>query len=72
MGKDGLIVFDDVGFGKIQEKLRKKGFNVFGGCALGDKLEMDREFGQKIFKQCGLSTVPLCDFDNIDDCNDDN
>jgi len=67
VGKDGLIIFDDTGYGKEQDNLRKKGYNVFGGCALGDKLEDDREFGQKIFKEYGLKTVPLCDFDNIDD-----
>ena len=32
VGKDGLIVFDDVGWGKIQDDLRKKGYKVFGGC----------------------------------------
>lgn len=67
VGKDGLIVFDDVGFGKIQEGLRKKGYNVFGGCELGDKLEQDREFGQQILREHGLHTVPLHDFDSIDD-----
>ncbi|MEI6420057.1 MAG: hypothetical protein WCO30_00345 [bacterium] len=67
VGKDGLIVFDDVGFGKDQDKLRKQGYNVFGGSASGDKLEMNREFGQKIFKECGLKTTELHDFENIDD-----
>ena len=30
VGKDGLIVFDDVGYGKIQDDLRKDGYTVFG------------------------------------------
>ncbi len=67
VGKDGLIVFDDTGWGKIQDNLRAKGYKVFGGCELGDKLEQDREFGQKIFKECGLKTVLLRDFKNMED-----
>jgi phosphoribosylamine--glycine ligase len=67
VGKDGLIVFDDVGWGKIQDSLRKKGYKVFGGSLLGDKLEEDREFGQSIFKKHGLKTVDLRDFNDIED-----
>lgn len=67
VGKDGLIVFDDVGYGRDQDKLRKQGYKVFGGSALGDKLELNREFGQKIFAEHGLKTVPLKDFNNLDD-----
>lgn len=67
VGKDGLIIFDDVGFGKIQDSLRKKGYQVFGGSALADKLELDREFGQKIFREYGLQTVDLKDFYDIED-----
>lgn len=67
VGKDGLIIFDDVGYGKIQDTLRNKGYSVFGGSELGDKLEMDREYGQSIFARYGLKTVPLKDFENLDD-----
>ncbi|MFA6430137.1 MAG: hypothetical protein WC229_03280 [Candidatus Paceibacterota bacterium] len=67
VGKEGLIVFDDVGYGKTQDSLRKKGYKVFGGCELGDKLEKDREFGQEIFKKYGLKTVELKDFHDIED-----
>lgn len=58
VGKDGLIVFDYVGFGKLQDQLRKKGYSVFGGCEEADKLEEDRKYGQEIFKNCGLTIVP--------------
>ncbi len=64
IGKDGLIIFDDTGYGEIQEELRKDGYIVFGGSKLGDKMEMDRSYGQKIFKKYGLKTVPLKDFSN--------
>jgi phosphoribosylamine---glycine ligase len=67
VGKDGLIVFDDVGWGKTQDDLRKKGYKVFGGSKMGDKLEQDREFGQKIFRECGLKTVELKDFSDIEE-----
>ena len=67
VGKDGLIVFDDIGYGHTQEKLRKQGYTVFGGCEKGDMLETDREYGQKIFFECGMKTVELRDFDDMDD-----
>ncbi len=67
VGKDGLIVFDDVGYGKMQDSLRNKGYNVFGGTELGDKLENDREYGYNIFKKYGIKTVKLKDFDNMDE-----
>ncbi len=65
VGKDGLIVFDDVGYGEDQDELRKLGYTVFGGNKFADKLEQNRAYGQKIFKEYGLKTVPLKDFANI-------
>ena len=65
VGKNGLIVFDDIGYGEEQDELRKKGYTVFGGNKWADKLEKDRVYGQKIFKEYGLKTVPLKDFKNI-------
>ena len=62
VGKDGLIVFDDVGYGKIQDELRREGYRVFGGSEGGDRLEQDREFGQKILSQVGMQTVPIINF----------
>ncbi len=67
VGKEGLIVFDDVGWGKVQDDLRKKGHKVFGGCKMADKLEQNREFGQKIFNELGLKTVELKDFTDIEE-----
>lgn len=66
VGKSGLIVFDDTGYGKIQDKLREEGYAVFGGSELGEKLELDREYGQLIFSQYGIKTVPLKDFFDLD------
>lgn len=66
VGKDGLIVFDDVGYGKIQDNLRKEGYRVFGGSEGGDRLEQDREFGQEIFSKYGMNVVPIFNFDTAD------
>jgi phosphoribosylamine--glycine ligase len=54
VGKDGLIIFDDVGYGNIQDKLRKDGYLVVGGSGDGDRLELDRIYGQKILKSTGV------------------
>lgn len=54
VGKDGLVIFDDVGYGKVQDDLRERGYQVIGGSADGDRLELDRIYGQKIMRQCGI------------------
>lgn len=66
VGKDGLIIFDDIGYGEIQDKLRVEGYSVFGGSKLGDTLEEDREWAQRIFKKVGLKTLITRNFPNID------
>lgn len=65
VGKDGLIIFDDVGYGHHQDELRKDGYKVFGGSKLGDKVELDRSFGYEIFNKYKIKTSPLRDFDDI-------
>lgn len=64
IGKSGLIVFDDVGFGAIQDQLRRDGFRVFGGSAGGDRLELDREFAQQVFADLGLEVLPTLRFEH--------
>lgn len=54
VGKEGLIVFDDVGYGKHQDSLRSKGYRVVGGSMDGDKLELNRIYGQQILKQASV------------------
>ena len=39
VGKDGLIVFDDVGYGEVQDALRSDGYQVVGGSGEGDRFE---------------------------------
>lgn len=67
VGKDGLIVFDDIGFGEEQDRLRAQGYAVFGGSALGDKLEQDRVYGQEIFASCGMRAPESHDFPTVAD-----
>ena len=67
VGKDGLIIFDYTGMGKIQDDLRQKGYSVFGGCEGGDGLENNRQHGQKIFSLLGMKIKESVDFHNIGD-----
>lgn len=61
-----VVVFDDVGFGKEADELRKKGKLVIGGSEYTDKLEEDREFGQSEMKKVGMLTLPHWDFSDYD------
>ncbi|MCX8197268.1 MAG: phosphoribosylamine--glycine ligase [Candidatus Micrarchaeota archaeon] len=62
-----LIVFDDIGFGKEAEELRKQGKLVIGGSIYTDKLELDRQFGQKELESVGVSIIPQWNFTSFDD-----
>ena len=64
VGKDGLIVFDDVGYGKIQDELRAMGYRVVGGSKGGDRLEEDRQFAQELFQAQGVETLKTISFNN--------
>src|SRR3990167_8123797 len=61
-----VIVFDDVGFGKEADELRKSGKLVVGGSVYTDKLEEDREFGQSEMKRVGMLILPHWDFTDYD------
>lgn len=62
VGTRGLIIFDDTGYGKIQEELRAQGYRVFGGCEWSDILEINRSHAQKIFSHYGMRSEPVHDF----------
>jgi len=61
-----VVVFDDVGFGKEADELRKRGKLVIGGSEYTDKLEEDREFGQAEMKRMGMVILPHWDFSDYD------
>jgi len=64
------IIFDDIGFGKEAEDLRKEGKFVVGGSVYTDKLEDSREFGQEELKKAGVSIIPHWDFTDFDSAID--
>ena len=61
-----VVVFDDVGFGKEADELRKSGKLVVGGSEYTDKLEEEREFGQSEMKRMGMLTLPHWDFSDYE------
>lgn len=61
-----VVVFDDTGFGKEADALRKTGKAVVGGSTYTDRLEEDREFGQSEMKRLGMLYSPSWDFDDYD------
>ncbi len=66
VGKDGLIVFDDVGYGEIQDGLRKQGYAVFGGTADSDELELNRSYSQSILHKYRIKVLPSFNFKSVD------
>ncbi len=62
-----VIVFDDIGFGSVAEKLRKDGKAVVGGTPGSDKLEFDRDWAQEELKAAGINTLPCWDFSSFDE-----
>ncbi len=61
-----VIVFDDIGFGSLAEKLRREGKAVVGGTHLSDRLELDRDWAQEELRKAGVNTLPCWDFTSFD------
>lgn len=62
-----VVLFDDVEFGTIADKLRKQGKLVIGGSIYTDRLEIDREFGQEELKKYGVSVLPSWQFSSYEE-----
>jgi phosphoribosylamine--glycine ligase len=61
-GDDGILVFEAVGFGDLQDELRRDGFNVIGGSSFGDRLEDDRAFAFGLLASHGREIAPVREF----------
>ena len=61
-GPEGVIVFETVDHGQLQDDLRAAGYQVIGGTAFGDRLETDRAFGQQVMRDAGLEVLPSWSF----------
>ena len=58
----GIVIFEAIGFGELQDRLRADGFNVIGGSAFGDRLENDRGYALGLLKQHGLNIARVGSF----------
>jgi len=62
-----VIIFDDICFGSIAEKLRNEGKLVIGGSIYTDKLEVDRGFGYNEMISAGINVIPSWFFKDFDE-----
>lgn len=68
---DGAIVIVDTsGLGNEADKLKKKGFKVFGGSAFADRLEQERDFGLSFMQSHGIKTPDTKVFRTFSDAVD--
>jgi len=65
-GKDGIILFETAAEGVAQDELRSDGYNVIGGSGLGDRLEADRAYGQKVLEEFGIQSAATHHFEDFD------
>ena len=61
-GENSVVLFEAVGFGELQDRLRSEGFNVVGGSAFGDRLENDRNFAFDLLARQGMKIAPVREF----------
>lgn len=47
-GDEGIMLFETSLQGELQSELRAEGFNVIGGSPRGNRLELDRNYGQQV------------------------
>jgi phosphoribosylamine--glycine ligase len=65
-GPEGVILFETAHDGVTQDSLRREGYQVIGGSAVGDRLESDRAFGQRILAEAGMRVAATHAFDEVE------
>jgi phosphoribosylamine---glycine ligase len=65
--ESGVLLFEAIGFGELQDRLRREGFNVIGGSAFGDRLENDRAFAFDLLAEQGLKIAAVREFSRAED-----
>ena len=70
VGRDGIVVCETATFGEQADALRAQGFAVVGGSAVGDRLEVDRAFGQQVMADVGMQTASTHRFATFADAID--
>lgn len=61
-GSEGIIIFEAIGFGELQDRLRADGFQVIGGSRFGDRLENGRSFAFDLLAEHGMAIAPVREF----------
>lgn len=62
LDKDTVVIFDNNGGGKTGDKLRAKGYHVFGGSMFHDTLEYDRGTAFALMEEVGIKVPPTKTF----------
>jgi len=63
----GVLLFEGTGWGATQDELRRQGYCVIGSSELGDRLELDRAYGQTVAREAGMRVAETFAFDGFDD-----
>ncbi|TPG52356.1 phosphoribosylamine--glycine ligase [Roseomonas nepalensis] len=64
VGRDGIVFFERIERGAVQDALRAQGYRVVGGSAFGDRLEGERDFGQAVLREAGLAIAESHPFEH--------
>jgi phosphoribosylamine--glycine ligase len=64
---DVVVIDDTLGFGALADQLRARGKHVLGGTAYTDRLEDERDFGQKELAALGVPTLGSWAFERFDE-----
>lgn len=56
--REWIIVFDNIGLGKIADELKRHGWRVWGASQWADRIEKDREYGRRVCEIAGIKSPP--------------